>query len=107
MWTERDDNHGWDTVFNIFDCFAMILMIWVFDGIRTICKDKDIGSLMVGCMELATVLNVVTTLIESGLFSMAKFILSKSIDELSWSDWKSHICSVGKVSSGYSRLMTL
>lgn len=18
MWTERDDNHGWDTVFNIF-----------------------------------------------------------------------------------------
>lgn len=59
----------------------MILMIWVFDGIRTICKDKDIGSLMVGCMELATVLNVVTTLIESGLFSMAKFIGSWNVGE--------------------------
>lgn len=81
MWTERDDNHGWDTVFNIFDCFAMILMIWVFDGIRTISKDKDIGSLMVGCMELATILNVITTLIESGLFSMAKFIGSWNVGE--------------------------
>ena len=31
----------------------MILMIWVFDGLRTINKDKDIGTLMVGCMKLA------------------------------------------------------
>lgn len=35
----------------------MILMIWVFDGLRTVNKDKDIGSLMVGCMKLATLIN--------------------------------------------------
>ncbi|KAK8830540.1 hypothetical protein WA577_004272 [Blastocystis sp. JDR] len=79
MWMERDDNHGWDTVFNIIDCVSMILMIWVFDGLRTINKDKDIGTLMVNCMQVATIINVITTLIELGLFNAAKNIGSWNI----------------------------
>lgn len=74
MWTRRDDNHGWDTVLNILDCVAMLCIIWVFDGFRTIHKDKDVGSLMVSCSAIAILINVITTLIETGLFSMAKFI---------------------------------
>lgn len=48
----------------------MILMIWVFDGLRTVNKDKDIGSLMVGCMKLATLINVITSLLETGMAIM-------------------------------------
>lgn len=57
----------------------MILMIWVFDGLRTINKDKDIGTLMVSCMQVATIINVITTLIELGLFNAAKSIDSWNI----------------------------
>ena len=57
----------------------MILMIWVFDGLRTINKDKDIGTLMVNCMQVATIINVITTLIELGLFIAAKNIGSWNI----------------------------
>lgn len=52
----------------------MILMIWVFDGLRTINKDKDIGSLMVGCMKLATLINVITSLLETGMGNYARYI---------------------------------
>ena len=81
MWGERDDNHGWDTVFNILDCFAMLCIIWVFDGLRTINKDKDVGTLMVSCSSLAILINVITTLIESGLFNTAKFIGSWNVGD--------------------------
>lgn len=56
------------------DCVAMILMIWVFDGLRTINKDKDVGSLMVGCMEVATLINVITSLIETGIANTTKWM---------------------------------
>lgn len=52
----------------------MILMIWVFDGLRTINKDKDAGNLMVGCMEVATVINVITTLIETGIANSTRWM---------------------------------
>lgn len=52
----------------------MILMIWVFDGLRTINKDKDIGTLMVGCMKLATMINVITSLLETGMGNYARYI---------------------------------
>ena len=74
MWTSRASSHGWSTVMNIFDCLAMILMIWVFDGLRTVNKDKDIGSLMVGCMKLATLINVITSLLETGMGNYARYI---------------------------------
>lgn len=57
----------------------MLLMIWVFDGLRSINKDKDIGTLMVNCMEVATIINVITTLIELGLFNVARMIGSWNI----------------------------
>lgn len=81
MWTQRDDSHGWDTVFNILDCIGMLCIIWVFDGFRTIHKDKDVGSLMVSCSTIAILINVITTLIETGLFNMAKFIGKWNIGE--------------------------
>ena len=74
MWTKRRGSHGWSTIFNILDCVAMILMIWVFDGLRTINKDKDIGTLMVGCMKLATIINVITSLLETGMGNYARYI---------------------------------
>ena len=49
-------------------------MIWVFDGLRTINKDKDAGSLMVGCMEVATIINVITTLLETGISNSTSWI---------------------------------
>ena len=49
-------------------------MIWVFDGLRTVNKDKDIGSLMVGCMKLATLINVITSLLETGMGNYARYI---------------------------------
>ncbi|KAK8827311.1 hypothetical protein WA556_000936 [Blastocystis sp. ATCC 50177/Nand II] len=49
-------------------------MIWVFDGLRTINKDKDVGSLMVGCMEVATVINVITSLVETGIANTTKWM---------------------------------
>lgn len=52
----------------------MILMIWVFDGLRTINKDKDAGTLMVGCMEIATVINVITSLIETSIANTTKWM---------------------------------
>ena len=52
----------------------MLLMIWVFDGLRTINKDKDVGSLMVGCMKLATMINVITSLLETGMGNYARYI---------------------------------
>ena len=52
----------------------MLLMIWVFDGMRTINKDKDVGSLMVGCMKLATMINVITSLLETGMGNYARYI---------------------------------
>lgn len=52
----------------------MILMIWVFDGLRTINKDKDVGSLMVGCMEIATIINVITSLVETGIANTTKWM---------------------------------
>ena len=52
----------------------MLLMIWVFDGLRTINKDKDAGSLMVGCMEVATIINVITTLLETGISNSTSLI---------------------------------
>lgn len=52
----------------------MLLMIWVFDGLRTINKDKDAGSLMVGCMEVATIINVITTLLETGISNSTSWI---------------------------------
>ena len=52
----------------------MILMIWVFDGLRTINKDKDAGNLMVGCMEIATVINVITSLIETSIANTTKWM---------------------------------
>ena len=52
----------------------MLLMIWVFDGLRTINKDKDAGSVMVGCMEVATIINVITTLLETGISNSTSWI---------------------------------
>ena len=52
----------------------MLLMIWVFDGLRTINKDKDAGNLMVGCMEVCTIINVITTLIETGISNTTKWM---------------------------------
>ena len=52
----------------------MILMIWVFDGLRTINKDKDVGSLMVGCMEIATIINGITSLVETGIANTTKWM---------------------------------
>ena len=52
----------------------MLLMIWVFDGLLTINKDKDAGSLMVGCMEVATIINVITTLLETGISNSTSWI---------------------------------
>ena len=49
-------------------------MIWVFDGLRSINKDKDIGTLMVNCLEVATIINVITTLIALGLFHGARMV---------------------------------
>ena len=57
----------------------MLLMIWVFDGLRTINKDKDVGSLMVGCMKLATMINVITSLLETGMGNYARYIASWSV----------------------------
>ena len=74
LWEKRGGYHGWNTFFNILDCVAMILMIWVFDGLRTINKDKDVGSLMVGCMEVATLINVITSLIETGIANTTKWM---------------------------------
>ena len=73
---EHSDEHIWYAflTFLIVDCLAMILMIWVFDGLRTINKDKDIGSLMVGCMKLATLINVITSLLETGMGNYARYI---------------------------------
>ena len=84
MWLNRGSVHGWNTFFDIIgeawtcsgwvDCVSMILMIWVFDGLRTINKDKDVGSLMVGCMEIATVINVITSLVETGIANTTKWM---------------------------------
>ena len=63
----------------------MLLMIWVFDGLRTINKDKDVGSLMVGCMKLATMINVITTLLETGMGNYARYVASWSA---SWTEEK-------------------
>ena len=52
----------------------MLLMSWVFDGLRTINKDKDIGTLMVGCMKLATLINVITSLLETGMGNFARYV---------------------------------
>ena len=56
----------------------MLLMIWVFDGLRTVNKDKDVGSLMVDCMKLATLINVITSLLEMGMGNYARYVASWS-----------------------------
>ena len=52
----------------------MILMIWVFDGLRTINKDKDVGTIMVESMQVATVIGVVSALIETGIANTTSWI---------------------------------
>lgn len=59
---------------NTVDCVAMILMIWVFDGLRTINKDKDVGTVMVQSMQLATTIGVVSSLLESGIAGATSWI---------------------------------
>lgn len=56
------------------DCVAMVLMIWVFDGLRTINKDKDVGTVMVQSMQLATTIGVVSSLLESGIAGATSWI---------------------------------
>lgn len=56
------------------DCVAMILMIWVFDGLRTINKDKDVGTIMVQSMQIATTIGVVSSLLESGIAGATSWI---------------------------------
>ena len=67
----------WVEVFLVvweLDCIAMILMIWVFDGLRTINKDKDVGTIMVESMQVATVIGVVSALIETGIANTTSWI---------------------------------
>lgn len=52
----------------------MILMIWVFDGLRTINKDKDVGTVMVQSMQIATIIGVISSLLESGITGATNWI---------------------------------
>lgn len=73
-WKTRTATHGFTVFFDLLETMSYFLYIWVFDGIMTLNKDKDVGGMMVSSVKLGALIQVISSLFNIGVGGTASWI---------------------------------